>query len=127
MLEGPYSGIYGVRDGYSPYFGRLYKYNYNTDTLTRIYQFDTWQGNRHTVYTNLMFVNNSLDISAGYTNSIMYKMNVLYGSVSIAANLNFNSPLHGSYPLGEMFLSSLGKVSGTLLNRGPSGVGSSYM
>jgi hypothetical protein len=127
LLEGPYSCIYGVREGYSPYFGRLYKYNYNTDTLTRIYQFDTWQGNRHTVYTNLMFANNSLDISAGYTNSTMYKMSVLNGSVSIAANFNFNSSLLGSYPLGEMFLSSLGKVSGTLLNGGPNGVGSFYM
>jgi len=127
IVEGPDSCIYGVREGAMPYYGRLYKYNTITDTLTRIYQFDTRQGNRHTIYTNLMFVNNWLYISAGYYSSTMYKMNVLNGSVNIAADFDFNDSLHGSYPAGEMFQSSLGKVSGTLQNGGPNGVGSFYM
>lgn len=127
LVEGTDSSIYGVREGWYPYYGRVYRYNYSNNTFDKIYEFDqNYYPQR--IFRDLLFYNDNLYISAynptnlNSTQSTIIKLNLSQSTPTVSAQFDFIDSIHGGLPNGEMFLNADKELNGSVqsLKRTPS-------
>lgn len=134
LVEGPNNNIYGIREGNYPFYGRLFRFNYSSNTYTTLLEIDSRNNYPQQDYVGLALHNNTLFTSSctfasgpSAFNSALMKINLGANSAQVAGYYPFNDSLEGRHPRGNLKVDSNQNVLGILYKGGPNDAGSMFI